>query len=300
MRSVASQPPDGLRAPGLTNLPPAENAARVKQLTDICAADLVEAFGVGPAVSGRRALERLARPLVRSMARKIALYDAIVGEAGLDAGGSWAISHMARRFGVSGSGNVPPEGPLLIISNHPGLADAVALFAAIPRRDLRVVAARRPFLDALPNTAERLLTLPENGGRVALIRTAARHLRSGGALLTFPAGRIEPDPALFPREARALSDWSESVELFARLVPKLVVVPAVVSGVVSRAALRNPLVLVRRREEDRQWLAAALQMLLPPLRRVETRVSFGRPLCAHSDVMSGTLAEIRRMMPPGP
>ncbi|BBL79913.1 glycerol acyltransferase [Rubrobacter xylanophilus] len=300
MRSAAPQPSDGLRAPGLPDPTPAENAARVKQLTDICAADLVEAFGVGPGTGGRRLLERLARPLVRGTARKIALYDAIVGEAGLGAGGSWAISHMARRFEVSSSGNVPPEGPLLIVSNHPGLADAVALFAAIPRRDLRVVAAWRPFLDALPNTAERLLTLPENGGRVALIRTAARHLRSGGALLTFPAGRIEPDPALFPGEARALRDWSESVELFARLVPGLVVVPAVVSGVVSRAALRNPLVLVRRREEDRRWLAAALQMLLPPLRRVETRVSFGRPLRARDGVMAGVLAETRRMMRSGP
>ena len=268
----------------------------MERLTGVCAADLVEAFGVGPEARGRRLLERLAKPLVRSTARKIALYDAFVGEAGLGSGGSWAVFRMARRFEVSGTGNIPPEGLLLVVSNHPGLADAVALFAAIPRRDLRVVAARRPFLDALPNTAGHLLTMPERGGRVALIRAAARHLRAGGALLTFPAGRIEPDPALFPEEARALDGWSESIALFARLVPGLVVVPAVVSGVLSRVALRNPLILVRRREEDRRWLAAALQMLLPPLRRVETRVSFGRPLSAPEPVMEGTLAEARRMM----
>jgi hypothetical protein len=297
VRPVALQPPDGPRTPERGPLSaPASEPARLERLTGICAADLIEAFGAGPELPGRRALERLARPLVWGMARKVALYDEIVGSCGLRAGGMWALEQMARSFETSGAEGLPEEGPLLVVSNHPGLADAVALFASIPRRDLKVVAARRPFLDALPNTARHLITVPEGGGRVGPVREAARHLRAGGALLTFPAGRIEPDPALFPKEARALEGWSESVALFARLVPGLVVVPAVVSSVLSRAALRNPLVLVRRREEDRRWLAAALQMLAPPLRQVRTRVDFGRPLSARGFAMEEALSEARRMI----
>ncbi|ABG05497.1 phospholipid/glycerol acyltransferase [Rubrobacter xylanophilus DSM 9941] len=297
MRSAAFQPPDGPRTPGRRPPSiPASEPARLERLVGICAADLVEAFGAGPELSGRRALERLARPLVRGTARRVALYDEIVGSCGLRAGGAWALEQMAQSFETSGAEGLPEDGPLLVVSNHPGLADAVALFASIPRRDLKVVAARRPFLDALPNTARHLVVVPEGGGGVGPVREAARHLRAGGALLTFPAGKIEPDPALFPEEALALEGWSESVALLARLVPGLVVVPAVVSGVLSRAALRNPLVLVRRREEDRRWLAAALQMLAPPLRRVRTRVDFGRPLPARGFATEKALSEVRRMI----
>jgi hypothetical protein len=126
---------------------------------------------------------------------------------------------------------------LLLVSNHPGLVGAVALFAAVPRCDLRVVAARRAFLEELPNTSWCLITLPEGAsGRLGVVRDAARHLRGGGAVLTFPGGKIGPDPALLPGAVESLGGWSASVDLFARLAPDLTVVPAVVSGVVSPAS----------------------------------------------------------------
>src|SRR5215208_3711940 len=106
---------------------------------------------------------------------------------------------LQRRVAVEGRENVPREGPLLIAANHPGLGDSLALFATIPRTDLRVVAAVRPLLDALPNTSRYLLTVAEaSPGRFGLVRAATRHLRDGGAVLTFPGGRIEPDPAVLP------------------------------------------------------------------------------------------------------
>jgi putative hemolysin len=186
---------------------------------------------------------------------------------------------MACRVEVEGRENVPREGPLLIAANHPGLGDSLALFATIPRTDLRVVAAVRPLLDALPNTSRYLLTVAEaSPGRFGLVRAATRHLRDGGAVLTFPGGRIEPDPAVLPGAAEALERWSASVGLFARLVPGLTVVPAIVSGVLSPTALRNPLIFLRRKREDREWLAATLQMMTPMLRNVTTRVAFGQPV----------------------
>jgi putative hemolysin len=169
----------------------------------------------------------------------------------------------------------------------------------MPRGDLRVIAAERPFLAAIPNTSRALIPVSDGpNGRSKAVRVAARHLRSGGAVITFPGGRIEPDPAVLPGASEALDDWSGSVDLFARLVPGLTVVPAVVSGVISPSALRNPLALVRRDPRDRRWLSATLQMLVPALRDVTTRVGFGPPLRADVEglVSRRTVEEARRLI----
>lgn len=280
-----------------------EDPAWVETLTEVCAVDLLSAFGLDRVRHGLawRALEPFARIPARRLARQAATYDRIVGEGGLAAGGAWAMERMARRVGVEGGENVPREGPVLFVANHPGLGDSVALFAAIPRADLRVVAAERPFLEALPNTSRYLMTVEEaSPGRLAVVRAAGRHLKSGGSVLTFPGGSIEPDPAVLPGAVEALGRWSASVDLFARLVPGLAVVPVVVSGVISPAALRNPLILLRSRRRDREWLAATLQMAIPALRNVTTRVSFGHPIHAegssNGEISRAALAEARRLM----
>ena len=281
--------------------PASERSERVEALTRICVDELLGAFGLGGVRRGRYPLEQLSRVPARRLAHQVATYDEIVGESGLAAGGAWALERMARYVEVEGQENVVPGGPLLLVANHPGLADALALFVATPRADLRVVAAERPFLEALPNTSRYLIPVSEaSPGRSGAVRAAARHMRDGGALLTFPGGRIEPDPAVLPGASEALERWSGSLDLFARLVGDLTVVPAVVSGVLSPAALRNPLTLVRRREKDRQWLAATIQMLTPALRNVTTRVSFGRPVRAgdlpDKTVREAVLEEARRLI----
>lgn len=281
--------------------PAPEREERVEVLARACTEDLISAFGLGELGPGatRSLLQLLSSVPARRLARQIATYDEIVGEAGLPAGGSWALEQMAREVVVEGRENVPRVGPLLVVSNHPGLADAVALFAAMPREDLRVIAAERPLLSALPNTSRALIPVPDDpNGRSKAARTAARHLRAGGAVITFPGGRIEPDPAVLPGAVEALANWSGSVDLFARLVPGLTVVPAVVSGVISASALRNPLALVRRNPRDREWLSATLQMLVPALRDVTTRLEFGLPLRADGEGPVGrrTIDEARRLI----
>jgi hypothetical protein len=269
-------------------------------LTKVCVEDLLSALGLSGLSRGRRLLELLSWVPARRLARQVAIYDRIVGESGLTAGGAWALGRMARRVEVEGRENVPREGPLLLAANHPGLSDTVALFATTPRPDLRVVAAERPFLDALPNTSRYLLTVDETSpGRFGLIRAATRHLRRGGAILTFPGGKIEPDPAVLPGAVEALECWSASVDLFARLVPDLAVVPAIVSGVLSPTPLRNPLTFLRRRKEDREWLAATLQMMTPGLYDVTVKVEFGQPIHARDSyrrVGHAVLGEARRLI----
>jgi Acyltransferase len=270
----------------------------LERLTELCVEDLICAFGLGGTSHGRALMESISRIPARRLARQILTYDRIVGESGLGTGGAWALKRLSRNTSIEGQKNVPRGGPLLLVSNHPGLADAVALFAATPRDDLRVISADRPFLEALPNTSRHLLTVAEtSAGRLGVVRAATRHLRGGGAVLTFPGGRIEPDPAILPGAVEALDRWSSSGDLFARLVPGLVVVPVVVSGVISPSALRNPLIHLRRRRRDREWLAATLQVLVPALRNVDARVEFGRPIHAESGAVGdAVIEETRRLM----
>jgi len=261
--------------------------------------DLISAFGLGGVRHGRVIIESISRIPARRLARQILTYDESVGESGLGAAGEWALKKLSRHSKIGGQKNVPRTGPLLLVSNHPGLADAVALFAATPRDDLRVIAADRPFLDALPNTSRHLLTVPETpGGRSSVARAAARHLRGGGSVLTFPAGRIEPDPAVLPGAVEALDRWSASADLFGRLIRGLAIVPVVVSGVISPSALRNPLIHLRLRKRDREWLAATLQLLIPALRNVDVRVEFGNPIYTEPGTAVGgaVIEETRRLM----
>ncbi len=271
--------------------------AQIETLTRVCMDDLLGAFGLGGLRRGRYPLELLFRIPVRRLVHQIATYDEIVGESVLGAGGDWALERMVRRVEVEGQERVPCDGPLLLVSNHPGLADAVALFAATQRADLRVIAARWALLDTLPNTSRYLLTVAEcSSGRFGLVRAAAWHLRRGGALLNFPGGRMEPDPAVLPGAIKALGQWSASVDLFARLAPDLVVVPAVVSGVLSPLAFHNPLTYLRRQEDDRRWLASNLQMLVPALRNVTVKVTFGptiRTADTEDAISQKVLAEVR-------
>jgi 1-acyl-sn-glycerol-3-phosphate acyltransferase len=271
----------------------------LERLTQVCVDDLISAFGLGGVWHGRVLMVAISRLLARRLARQILTYDQIVGESGLGPGGAWALKKLSRHSKIEGQENVPREGPLLLVSNHPGLADAVALFAATPRDDLRVIAADRPFLDALPNTSRHLMTVAETpGGRSRVARAAARHLRSGGSVLTFPGGRIEPDPAVLPGAVAALDRWSASADLFGRLVRGLAIVPVVVSGVISPSALRNPLTRLRRSTRDREWLAATLQVLIPALRNVDVRVEFGHPIHTEPGTAVGgtVIEETRRLM----
>jgi hypothetical protein len=117
-------------------------------------------------------------------------------------------------------------------------------------------------------------------------------LQQGGALLTFPAGAIEPDPAAAGARPAvdSLQAWSASFALFARAVPQTRIVAAIVSQVMSADALRHPLTRWRRTAADREKLAATLQILWPPYQAMPARVAFGAPDTAQEQ----SLSELRR------
>ncbi len=275
-----------------------ERRAQLATLTDVNIDDMLRGVGLEHVQHGRTLLRWVLRKRAQQFARKIVYYDDLVGARGLAAGGAWAVTHFAARLAVVDQEHLPQSGPVLIAANHPGLCDTTALFAAINRPDLRVVAALRPFLHALPHTSRHLLYVGDTQrSRVSAVRAVARHLRDGGAVLTFPGGQIEPDPAAQSGAVQALVQWNESIAVFARFAPAAAVVPAIVSGVVSPAALNHPLTRIRRHPRDQQWLAGLLQLQVRSLLQGTVRVQFGQPISAKEpNIMTAVRAEARRLI----
>ena len=251
-------------------------------LTDINLDDLLDALGLQGL---RAALPRaLLRPAVQRFTRIVRAFDDRVGTTGLAVASEWVLGHMAGGLQVTGRAHVPAHGPLLVLANHPGMTDTAALFASLHiRPDLRVIARDRPFLRVLPHTCASLILMDDDdSSHVRALYAGLKHLRRGGALLTFPAGEIEPDPVAVGvgPATDALQAWSDSYAVFARAVPQARIVTAIVSQVVSARALRHSLTRLRRDVADRDKLAAALQILWRPYQALPARVAFSAPLVA--------------------
>ncbi len=257
------------------------HSSQFESLTQINIDDFLNAWGL----SRFRFLRGVVRPAAETFAREMMIFDDAVGKGGLRLGGGTLIRRYTGGLQVAGVENIPREGATLILSNHPGLTDTVALFASIPRTDLKIIALDRPFLRALPHTSQKLFYLPDEiSQRAGVTRAVANFLKHGGAAVTFPAGHIEPDPLIQSGAIESLVSWSESIGLFARLVPQMKIVVAIVGAVLLEEAQRNPLTKLRRSKKDQELLGAALQILWQPYQRNIVRVAFAPPLLA-SDLL---------------
>jgi hypothetical protein len=273
----------------------------LRELTAINAGDMLAALGISPRSVLARPAALAFRAPARRFARRVLAFDAAVGRDGLRAASAGFLDAFADSVTVTGACRIPRTGPLLVLSNHPGMADTLALLSTIPRDDVAAIAADRPFLRALAATSRSLITVPSDpAARGAPVRAAVRHLRRGGALLTFPAGTTEPDPALDGGAAASLDRWSASAALFVRLVPDTAVVPAVVRGVLSPRAQNSLLTRLRRRTADRQLLGAMLQvmagLLLPGRLPVRARVDYLPPLCGRDLAPLGARGALEKIL----
>ncbi|MGH2492739.1 MAG: 1-acyl-sn-glycerol-3-phosphate acyltransferase, partial [Candidatus Limnocylindria bacterium] len=173
---------------------------QVDLLTDILAREGAEALGWEHGRPCGSVARSLLRPAARRIAREFAACDEVFASRALPDAARWTLDRFSARVEVAGLDRVPRRGPILLVANHPGLTDAVSLVATLGRADLRIVAADYPFLHAMRGLASRLIFLgPDGTSQLSSIRAASRDLRNGGAVLLFPAGRLEPDPAVLGR-----------------------------------------------------------------------------------------------------
>ena len=102
-----------------------------------------------------------------------------------------------RIFGdwkVEGLENVPPMGPLIIVSNHQSNMDPPILAASIPRH-ITFMAKRGLFRNPIASrffTTYGAFPLNESGKDLAAIRRGVKVLEQDGALGIFPEGTRSP------------------------------------------------------------------------------------------------------------
>jgi len=251
-------------------------------LTRLALDEICGVFGLPPQARWRGLVEALFERTAQSFASYGAMFDQKIAEWGLDGASQWAVSLFASQVSVRGREAIPDRGPLVIAANHPGSVDALAIVSQIRRPDLKVVASGLGFLRGLPELSRHLIYVPRHDtqGRMAVVRSVIHHLDQGGSVLVFPGGNIEPDPAVLPGAEEALGNWSSSLDVILRRVPQAEVVLSIVSGVLTRAALRNPLSPFVRSMRERQKVAEIVQVAAQMLTRnqlgLSPRVSFTR------------------------
>lgn len=255
--------------------------SQLDALTDINLADLAASFGLRNGSPSARLLQKIFFKYAQTFARQMTEFDRATGEGGLAVGARAALKHHFDDIRVHGADRIPASA-FLALSNHPGLSDTLAAFAALDRPDLKVIALQRPFLEALTYVSKQIFFVTdEQSVRTTLVRQVSAHLRSGGAVLTYPAGRIEPDPDVHSDAVESLSTWMDSVGVFIRLAPDTPILPLVVRGVVWRRALYHPITRIRRTRLDREALAAAIQVfahMRGKIKELKVCVQIGEPI----------------------
>ncbi len=236
---------------------------RVASLRRTITEEVFKAFGLSP----RGWLPRLLTPLVWLPAHRFAqlaiTFEEQVSVHGFRQASRWLLTRFIEGIHVEGENDIPREEALLVLSNHPGAYDAVAIAAHLPRNDLKIVITGIPFTYTLPPATARHLihATREPQQRMTVLRQMVRWLQEGHSVLIFPSGGIDPDPAVVAGASQALENWSPSVEFLLRQVPKTQVLVTAVSGVLHRAYVRSPLVRLRKARRDRQRIAEFLQVM---------------------------------------
>src|SRR5437879_4932756 len=137
--------------------------AQHQRIAEIVARESAETLVGHPAGLRVEVVRRLIAPVANHVASRFVTYDRALGDAGMRHGSTWIVDDATGGLAVEGREWVPERGPLLVVANHPGLSDAVALLAALGRDDTWIVAANYPFLRAMRLASRRFLFVSDDG-----------------------------------------------------------------------------------------------------------------------------------------
>lgn len=255
----------------------------IRSLARTLVNEMVGAVGLPKVALFQNLFWFLFRGLMSRFAALGLIFDRLVATQGLPKASETALFYFCE--GVSGRGEqfIPPSGPLLVVSNHPGTYDALVIFSRLGRPDIHWISSEIPFLDHLPHIRQHIIFASRRSAyqRMTAMRAAIRHLRAGGALLYFGAGHRDPDPAVYAGAAEEMDAWLPGIDFFFRHVPGLRLLPAVVSHVVDPGWARSPITRLRRRPIDSRRLAefgqVITQLLSPGKLMLAPAISFGPP-----------------------
>src|SRR5438093_8585621 len=125
----------------------------------------------------------------------------------------WVLEVFYRRIEIVGIEHRPESGPLIVAANHQNaVVDPMLLLALVPRSMVPVAKAplfRHPVIGPFLRMVGALPVLRRQEGNVDPARNretfaaATAHLGAGGAVLIFPEGVSQPEPALMPLRSGA-------------------------------------------------------------------------------------------------
>lgn len=108
---------------------------------------------------------------------------------------------------------IPPTGPLVVVANHPhGLVDGMVMAELIGRVRTDYKILTRSLLTGIPEIAEFLIPVPfphEDNSREMGLQMRAdsmAHLKSGGVIVLFPAGKVAASETWFGPAVEA--EWN--------------------------------------------------------------------------------------------
>jgi len=112
------------------------------------------------------------------------------------------------RFSASRLAEIPREGPLVVVANHPfGVLDGLIIcwLISLRRQDFRVLT--NSALDGVPEARNYLLRVDFSATKEALVanvamrKEALAHVKAGGCVIVFPSGGVSTTPRPFDRTA---------------------------------------------------------------------------------------------------
>ncbi len=223
------------------------------------------------------------RPATDALARIGMTFDRNVLQLGFAKAMGIALEQFADCVIAKRPENRPPEGPLLVVSNHPGTYDSLVVASQLQRDDLNFISGDIPFLRNLPHAHRHFFCISDQGnGRMMAARKAIRHLQGGGAVMLFGFGHIDPDPAVYDDAFSIIDEWSPSIDLFLRAVPEARVQLSMMSHVVTAKWRNSILYHLRRKPLDRRRLVefgqVIYQLVFPRRLRTTPRISFAPPV----------------------
>lgn len=223
----------------------------------------------------------------RRFAKELLEFDNNIATLGLQQAAQKLLKRHAGALQHHGAA-LAKTGPLLIACNHPGLSDILVLLSILEREDIRIIAAEKGLLRALPNLCRHLIFLGEKLQlRPSSIREAKAHFGRGGCIILFAKGAIESDP-LIDRQAalEGLKGWQESLEVFSSLHSGMLLQSAIIKGVRHPATFYHPLLRLQRDPKERDWLAATLQLMLKRYHQHPVEIHTSGVLLKAEDVLN--------------
>ncbi|MCB2214293.1 1-acyl-sn-glycerol-3-phosphate acyltransferase [bacterium] len=242
---------------------PALSPPPVREIAQEVLRDVTQHFHFNTEAWWYAVLHRLAMAPALKFSEIMRDCDIKVASQSLWAAAQDLLTRFTKGWDVDGAEKLPKEGPLLVVANHPGVVDSIALLGVLARPDVHLLVNERPTLQVLPNASAHFIYMDEHDpARVDIMREIIRLLRAGESVALFPKGTLEPDPARYPGALDSLATWSQSLGVFLSQAPDAALQLVLTRNVLSRQAWEHPVAKLGKTLKQRHQIGMILQTAL--------------------------------------